>query len=308
MANDASPNFLFRNQGGLRFEEVGTAAGIATNGSGRATASMGVVADDLDGDGRIDLFITNLVNESSTFFRNLGHGLFHDATLGAGLDAPSRPKTGFGDAALDADNDGVLDLFVAAGHVDDRPWANSPMALTPLLFRGVGRGRFRVIGDEAPSSYWPAVVGRGVAAGDLDNDGRVDLVVVHRDAPAAVLFNRTEGGHWLGVKLRERNSGAPVGARVSCRTKDATIVRWLTSGTGYLSAHDPRLWFGLGKASVDRKLEVRWPSGRVQSWRDLAADRIVEIEEGSEEVGRARSETPRSGPGSTPGPLVLDRR
>ncbi len=128
VANDATPNFLFRNRGGLRFDEIGMEAGVATNGSGRATASMGVVADDLDGDGRIDLFVTNLVNESSTFYRNLGGGLFLDSTLGAGLDAASRPKTGFGDAALDADNDGFLDLFVANGHVDNRPWANSPMA------------------------------------------------------------------------------------------------------------------------------------------------------------------------------------
>ena len=203
---------------------------------------MGVVAHDLDGDGRIDLFITNLVNESSTFFRNLGNGLFQDATLGAGLDAPSRPKTGFGDAALDADNDGMLDLFVANGHVDDRPWANSPMAQTPLLFRGAGRGRFEQIrGDRAESYLSRKVVGRGVAAGDLDNDGRVDLVVVHRDAPAVLLRNQTAGGHWLGIKLKGTRSGStPVGARVSCRTKDKTMVRLVTSGTGYLSAHDPQ--------------------------------------------------------------------
>ncbi len=128
VANDASRNFLFRNLGEFRFEEVGETAGVAFNGSGRATASMGVVADDLDGDGQIDLFVTNLVNESSTFFRNCGGGFFVDATLGAGLDAPSRPKTGFGVAAVDADADGRLDLFVANGHVDDRPWANSRMA------------------------------------------------------------------------------------------------------------------------------------------------------------------------------------
>ena len=144
VANDASRNFLFRNLGDLRFDEIGETAGVAFNGSGRATASMGVVADDLDGDGRIDLFITNLVNESSTFFRNLGGGLFVDATLGAGLDAPSRPKTGFGVAALDADVDGRLDLFVANGHVDDRPWANSRMAQSALFFWGRDRGRFAV--------------------------------------------------------------------------------------------------------------------------------------------------------------------
>ncbi len=282
VANDATPNFLFRNRGGWRFEEIGIESGVGTNGSGRATASMGVVADDLDGDGRIDLFITNLVNESNTFFRNLGGLQFVDATLGAGLDAPSRPRTGFGDAALDADNDGRLDLFVANGHVDHRPWANSPMAQTPHFFWGRDRGRFALAGRaQSASDYFNrAVVGRGVAAGDLNNDGRADLVVVHRDAPAALLWNRAKGGHWLALHLRGTRSGrTPVGARVTCHVGGRTIVRRLTSGTGYLSAHDPRLWFGLGSAAQVDRLEIRWPSGAIQSWTDLAADRILRVEE-----------------------------
>jgi tetratricopeptide (TPR) repeat protein len=287
VANDASPSFLFRNRGGLRFEEVGAAAGVATNGSGQATAAMGVVAEDLDGDGRIDLFLTNLVNESSTFFRNLGGMLFVDATLGAGLDAPSRAKTGFGDAALDADADGRLDLFVANGHVDHRPWANSPMAQTALFFWGRDRGRFELAGRAGSASSYFArpVVGRGVAAGDLDHDGRVDLVVIHRDAPAALLWNRAKAGHWLGIRLRGTRSGTtPVGTRVSCRAGGRSLIRWLTSGTGYLSAHDPRLWFGLGDARKVDRLEIQWPSGHVQSWSDLDADRILVIEEGRDEL------------------------
>ncbi len=293
VANDANPNFLFRNRGGWRFEEIGAEAGVATNGSGLPTASMGVVADDLDEDGRIDLFITNLVNESSTLFRNLGSGLWIDATLGAGLAAPSRPKTGFGDAAFDADRDGRLDLFVANGHVDHRPWANSPMAQTALFFWGRDRGRFEVAGAAEPSYFVRRVVGRGVAAGDLDNDGRVDLLVIHRDAPAVLLWNRAQGGHWLGIQLRGTRSGrTPVGTRVTCQIGHRTQVRWMTSGTGYLSAHDPRLWFGLGDAAQVDRLEVRWPSGTVQSWTDLAANRILVIEEGKEifrETGRRPS-------------------
>jgi tetratricopeptide (TPR) repeat protein len=283
VANDATPDFLYRNRGGLRFEEAGLEAGVGTNGSGRATASMGVVADDLDGDGRIDLFITNLVNESNTFFRNLGGGMFVDATLGAGLDAPSRPRTGFGDAALDADNDGRLDLFVANGHVDDRPWANSPMAQPALFFWGRGSGHFTPAPRGSEDSYFARnVVGRGVAAGDLDNDGRVDLVVVHRDGAAALLWNRAAGGHSLGLLLRGTRSGrTPIGARVTCRAGGRSAVRSLTSGTGYLSAHDPRLWFGLGGTTKVDRLEIRWPSGAVQSWTDLPADRIIVIEEGS---------------------------
>jgi hypothetical protein len=272
---------------------------------------MGVVADDLDGDGRIDLFLTNLVNESSTFFRNLGGGLFVDATLGAGLDAPSRPKTGFGDAALDADADGRIDLFVANGHVDHRPWANSPMAQTALFFWGRDHGRFELAGRAGSSASYFArpVVGRGVAAGDLDNDGRVDLVVIHRDAPAALLWNRAHAGHWLGIRLRGTRSGAtPVGTQVNCRAGGRLLVRWLTSGTGYLSAHDPRLWFGLGDASKVDRLEIQWPLGHVQSWSDLDADRILMIEEGRDELRAwaTKNSTARSGKtnssrgGSTP--------
>ncbi len=289
VANDATPDFLFRNLGGLRFEEGGMEAGVATNGSGRATASMGVVADDLDGDGRLDLFVTNLVNESSTFFRNLGGGLFVDSTLGAGLDAASRPKTGFGDAALDADNDGILDLFVANGHVDNRPWANSPMAQKAMFFRGRGQGRF-VVPDATESSYFAhPFVGRGVAAGDLNNDGRVDLVVVHRDAPAAILWNRSRGGHWLGLKLRgTRSPKTPIGARVTCRAGGRCVTRWRTGGTGYLASHDTRLWLGLGSAARVERLEIAWPSGLVQSWTDLAVDRVLEIDEASARLNTDR--------------------
>ena len=297
VANDATPNFLFWNRGSWRFEESGLEAGVATNGSGRATASMGVVADDLDGDGRIDLFITNLVNESSTFYRNLGEGMFVDATLGAGLDAPSRVHTGFGDAALDADNDGRLDLFVANGHVDDRPWANSPMAQPSRFFWGRGQGHFApAVPRDAASYFARSVVGRGVAAGDLDNDGRPDLVVVHRDAPAALLWNQAAGGHWLGIDLGGRKSSrTPIGARVTCRANGRTLVRWLTGGTGYLSAHDRRLWFGLGGVGKVDRLEIRWPSGTVQSWPNLQADRILAIEEGNGQVGEAPSNA-RSSP------------
>jgi tetratricopeptide (TPR) repeat protein len=300
VANDASRNFLFRNLGDLRFDEIGETAGVAFNGSGRATASMGVVAEDLDGDGRIDLFITNLVNESSTFFRNLGGGLFVDATLGAGLDAPSRPKTGFGVAALDADADGRLDLFVANGHVDDRPWANSRMAQSALFFWGRDRGRFAAAARPESSYFARAVVGRGVAAGDLNNDGRVDLVVVHRDQPAAILFNRASAGHWLGLKIQGTRSGtSAIGTQVTVQAGERSITRWLTSGTGYLSAHDRRLWIGLGNATSAQRVEVKWPSGRMQSWQNLNADRILEIEEDREEVretaGRHRQTGVRSG-------------
>ncbi|MFO0888160.1 MAG: FG-GAP-like repeat-containing protein [Isosphaeraceae bacterium] len=283
VANDATPDFLFRNLGGWKFQEVASESGVATNGSGLATASMGVAADDLDGDGLLDLFITNFLNEPNSFFRGVGQGMYMDATLAAGLDSASRSKTGFGCAAIDADLDGQLDLFVADGHVDDQPWANSPMAQLPLLYRGKGGGRFELLGGGAGGYFERASVGRGVAAGDLDNDGRVDLVVVHRDAPVSILRNRTRGGHALGVRLAGGPSGrTPVGARVTCHAGGRVRTGRLVSGTGYLSGHDQRLWFGLGDAEVVDRLEVRWPSGSEQVFTRIPADRLVRIEEGSD--------------------------
>ena len=284
VANDAVPDFLFRNLGGLRFEELAVAAGAAYDGNGRSTASMGVLADDLDGDGRIDLFHTNFRNEPNTLLRNLG-GLFEDVTARAGLDAPSWPVTGFGTAALDADNDGHLDLVVVNGHVDDQTWIRQPMAQPPQFYRGLGEGRFQVADAESVGPYFGrTVVGRGLAAGDLDHDGRVDLVIVHRDSPAALLRNVTpNAGHWLGVRLLGSASGStPIGAQVTCRAGGRTIVRQQTSGTSYLSANDPRLWFGLGSAEVVDALEVRWPSGATQALAEVPADQVLDLHEGGD--------------------------
>jgi cytochrome c-type biogenesis protein CcmH/NrfG len=288
VANDGRPNFLFRNRGGLRFEEVGLDAGVAYNEMGLATASMGVVAEDLNGDGRIDLFHTNFIDQANTLRWNLGGGQFADRTLAANLAAPSRSRTGFGTVALDVDNDGILDLFVANGHTDDQPSFNIPMAQAAQLFLGRERGRFEPAGPEVAPYFSRPVVGRGVAAGDVDNDGRVDLVVVHRDSPAVILHNVTRGSHWLGLRLRGTHSGrSPVGACVTCRAGGRSSVRWLTSGTSYLSSSDPRLWFGLGPARVADRLEVRWPSGTVQAWSDVPADRILELREGDNTLAQA---------------------
>ncbi|MFO0910846.1 MAG: FG-GAP-like repeat-containing protein [Isosphaeraceae bacterium] len=290
VANDASPNFYFRNLGGLKFEELAMSAGLGCDGSGKATASMGVVAADLNRDGRLDLFHTNFLNEPNTLRLNLGEGQFRDATLGAGLDAPSRASTGFGTVAIDTLNRGRLDLFVANGHVDDQPWVNSPMAQLPHLYLARDPGHFRLAASSLAPYFGRPVVGRGVASGDLDHDGRVDLVVVHRDAPVAVLRNTSPAGHWLSLDLRGTRSGStPVGARVTAVVAGRASHHWVSGGLSYLSASDRRIHLGLGTARVVERIEVRWPSGLVQTFENVGVDRILRLEEGGslQELPRA---------------------
>lgn len=280
VANDGTANFLFRNLGNMRFEEVALRSGAAYDGSGQPTASMGVVAEDLNGDGRIDLLHTNFINQGCTLRWNQG-GLFIDGTMASNLALATRAKTGWGVSGADFDNDGYPDLFMANGHVDDQPWLNTPMAQLPQLFRGNRDGRFDPVDAAAHPYFTQPVAGRGAAAGDLDNDGRVDLVIVHRNSPAVLLRNVSESGHWLAIRLRGASSGkTPVGATLTCRAGNRTAVRRLTSGTGYLSSGDPRIWFGLGSAESIDRLEVRWPSGLVQTWHDIPTNQNLEVHEG----------------------------
>jgi hypothetical protein len=162
------------------------------------------------------------------------------------------------------------------------------MAQLPHWYTGKGNGRYQAARPGSVGPYFSrAVVGRGVAGGDLDHDGRVDLVVVHRDAPASLLRNVTpDPGHWLGVKLiGSASAPLPVGARVVCRAGERTLTRWQTSGTSYLASSDPRLWFGLGEAEAVEALEVHWPSGAVHQFNDVPTDRIIEIREAGGTLG-----------------------
>ena len=287
VANDAAPNTLFRNLGGLRFEETAVVAGLAYNGEGHATASMGVVADDLDGDGLIDIFHTNLINEASTLARNLGGGRFADVTEQAGLLVPSRSVTGFGTVALDADNDGRLDLFAANGHVDDAPWQNRPMAEMPHFYQSISRPDGL---SEVPPKSWGLIL-RGllwVAVPPSETSTMTDgstlwlytaIGQLHCFATSPMPVTRSA----CGSVARPRHP-CRSGARVTCRVENRTMVRWVTSGTGYLSAHDSRVWFGLGTSTSIDLLEVRWPSGLEQRWSNLDGDQVIEIREGQKPV------------------------
>jgi thioredoxin-like negative regulator of GroEL len=276
VANDTTANFLFLNRGGFRFKEAGHAAGVAASAQGGYQAGMGVACGDLDGDGHIDLAVTNYYGESTSFFRNLGGGLFADHTSAAGLAAPSRHRLGFGAACLDANNDGWVDLMTANGYVSDsRPLF--PYAMTAQLFLGTGAGTLRDATARAGPPFQDLHVGRGLAVGDLDNDGRVDAVMVSQNEPLVLFRNNSDSGApgahflslWLvGTRSNRDGVGATVTVYAGGRARQA--VRY--GGGSFQSAADPRLHFGLGPHARLESLEIRWPSGRIDRYRDVAAD------------------------------------
>jgi tetratricopeptide (TPR) repeat protein len=306
VANDQSPNFFFRNKGGLKFEEVAELSGLAVNANGGFQAGMGVACGDLDGDGRPDLGVTNFYNESMTFYHNMGGGVFTDHTGEIGLAIPTRYRLGFGTAFLDVDNDGHLDVAIANGHVDDfRP--EIPYAMPAQLLTGSAGGQLTDVSDRAGPPWQVPRVGRGLAAGDLDNDGRIDLLLVAQDGPLAYFHNRTvAAGHALTLRLEGTASHRDaVGARVTVVAGGRHQVAWRFGGGSYQSASDPRLHFGLGDAGRVESIEVAWPSGRIDRFGPLAADDGYLLREGQSEAKPlagfvSASRAPRIGPPAAP--------
>jgi len=284
VANDQTPNALFHNLGGMKFEEVAESWGLGYNESGDLRAGMGVAVGDYDGDGRTDLLVTNFYEEASTLYRNAAPGRFVVETSQARLTAPSRSKLGFGTGFLDYDNDGRLDLFVANGHVNDVRPLGIPYAMTPQLFRGVGRGKFAEASSQAGPYFQAAWLGRGAAFGDLDNDGDTDVVVSHLGRPPAVLVNETAPrGGFLRLTLHGAGPGRDAtGARVVVEAGGQTLVRTVAAGTSYLSTGDRRVLVGLGAADRVDRLTVHWLSGKSQSWSDLDPGRSLVLAEGGQ--------------------------
>jgi hypothetical protein len=246
---------------------------------------MGTACGDLDGDGLPDLFVTNFYGESTTFFRNLGGGLFADRTAESGLAAPTRYLLGFGIGLFDADNDGRPDLAIANGHVnDDRP--DYPYDMPALLLTGAPGGRLADVTAAAGACWSVPRVGRGLAVGDLDNDGRVDVLILSQKGPLAYLHNRTERpGHFVTLRLEGTASNRDaVGAAVTVRAGGRNRRSWRLGGGSYQAASDPRLHFGLGDAAQVESVEVRWPSGRVDRFGSLPADRAYRLREGTTEA------------------------
>jgi hypothetical protein len=233
-----------------------------------------VACGDLDGDGRLDLAVTNFYGESTTFYRNLGSGQFADQTAAIGLAAPSRYLLGFGAAFLDANNDGRLDLATANGHVNDlRPLL--PFAMPAQLLLGDASGRLVDVSRQAGDPWQVLRLGRGMACGDLDNDGRLDLLIVSEHAPLAYFHNLGPSGHFVTLQLEgatPRSNRDAVGARVILNAGGRRLFAERIGGSSYLSANDHRLHFGLGEVTRVESVEVRWPSGRVDRYGGLAAD------------------------------------
>jgi enediyne biosynthesis protein E4 len=292
VANDQSANFLFRNKGGLCFEEIGGPAGVASSSSGLYQASMGIACGDLDGDGLLDVAKTNFYNESMTFYRNRGAGVFTDSTSEVGLVVPTRYLLGFGAAFLDVNNDGWLDLATANGHVGDfRP--EIPWQMPAQLLVGTGNGTLVDVSDKAGPPWRVPRLGRGLAAGDLDNDARVDLLIVSQNSPLAYFHNRTVAGHSLTLQLEGTVSNRDaIGARVTVTAGGRRLSAWRIGGGSYQSASDPRVHLGLGDLSRAEQIEVSWPSGRVDRFGPLEADTGYRLREGAAAPESLRGFTP----------------
>jgi hypothetical protein len=305
VANDGQPNQLWINQHDGTFKDTAFLSGTAVSGAGQAEASMGVDAGDIDNDGDEDLIVTNWLDQMNVLYLNDGTGNFEDRRAPSGLGAPSLAKTGFGAGWFDVDRDGWLDLFVANGGVATiealaRANDSFPLKMTPQLYHNTGRSRFEDVSSRAGAIFKVADVGRGVAFGDIDNDGDTDILVANANGRLRLLVNSSpDQNHWLGLRLmtdpgpgrQARQGGAALriggprdalGARVQViRSSGPTLWRRARADGSYASANDPRVLVGLGRSFQPPRVKVTWPSGHVEEFVDVPMDRYSTLIEGT---------------------------
>jgi enediyne biosynthesis protein E4 len=285
VADDAGPNYLYRNKGNGTFEETGLVLGADLSGDGQELGSMGVDMGDYDHDGKLDIIVTEFVDQSDTLYHNKGEDGFADVSLNSHIAQPSRPYVGWGTGFFDMDNDGWLDIFVANGHVypqvdtiPDAAHFRQPM----LLFRNHRDGTFEEVGSAARFDAIPLQSRRGAAFGDINNDGCVDIVTLNRGEVPSLLLNHCQNGNHrvLFKLLGSKSNRLAIGARVTVRTGSVTQFSEVKGGSSYLSQNDLRQHFGLGANDKMDEVTVRWPNGQSEVIKNVAADSIYTIVEG----------------------------
>ena len=285
VANDSTPNFLFMNNGDGTFHDATLSGGAAFSEEGKTQAGMGTDAGDYDGDGDLDLFVTNLDMENNSLYVNDGRGRFEDRSFPAGVAEPSFLMVGFGTHFFDFDNDGDLDLFVGNGHIlDDAHQYNDMVTYEQpsQLYENIG-GRYRDAADLAGPAVQARGVVRGVAMADYDADGDLDVALSENNRPARLLRREGKGiGTWLGVDLTGvRSNRDGIGARLTLRAGGRQMIQEVRGGASYCSQHDLRAHFGLGRVASFEWLEVRWPSGLRERFPGGPAGRILRLKEGA---------------------------
>jgi hypothetical protein len=290
VANDTAQNHVWINRRNGTFREAGLEAGAAFSEDGLAKAGMGVAVGDADGDGREDLLVLNLMREGATLFRKesvspAGLPVFVDVTRRVGLFTATFPYTGFGTGWIDYDNDGSLDLFLANGAVtlrEEQRGQAEPYKEKNLLLRNAG-GKFTDVTPEAGAALQLSEITRGTAFGDVDNDGRVDILIANNNGPARLLLNRSRAGNWLAVRLEGEGkvNRDGLGARVTVRRRGRPgLVRRVQTDSSYCSASDRRAHFGLGDGEAE-SVEVVWPDGAVERWEKPANNRVINLVRGA---------------------------
>ena len=290
VANDVTANALLINESSrednqLRFREAGLPAGLAFDRDGKAQACMGVAADDADGNGLIDILVTNYHNEANSLYLQLSPGSFFESSRAAGLYEVSLPELGFGTQFLDAELDGAPDLIVANGHLDDFTYMDIPHKMQPQFFSNDGAGHFAPSSASSGPYFQRHLLGRSLAVLDWNTDGRPDCAVTHIETPVALLTNETEPhGHWLKLRLRGTKSSRDAGGcRVTAICGKQEWTRQLTLGSGYLASNESMLLFGVGDWTHIDRLTVRWPSGATRSFENVATDREFALVEDREQ-------------------------
>jgi hypothetical protein len=290
VANDSDPNYLYRNEGKGVFKEIGTWAGAALDENGAAQASMGIAVGDVDDDGVLDLFTTNFSEDFSTLYHGVGNGLFEDVSKASGVGPATYRPLSWGTAFADLDNDGDLDLVVANGHIypqiDRHPELIGTLAQKNLLLENrsrPGAPAFRDATEEAGPGFQESWSSRGLAVGDFDNDGKVDVLVSHLDAPPSLLRNESpDGGAWLTVVCEGKHGEAnPIGTTVTVRAGGRVQSRDIAAGDSFLSTNDPRPHFGLGAYTTVDEVLVRWPDGTRSVRRGVPARQFLRVRYGS---------------------------